>query len=331
MVECVYMKSVEFEVSVIIPTYKRIKDLESCLNSILTQSVLPKEILIIDDTPDDSIENLCKQKKKQFRNKKINLVYIRNYKEASSAIARNIGIKHAKGNIVLFLDSDVILDKNYIKEILNVYQNYPNALGVQGYITNYKITRQCIAKLFFSTHFEMNRNRLLPSVQNVYAGPLTKIINCQWLVGNNCSYKREVLEKFKFDEKLKRFSSGEDQDLSYRIYKKHAGSLYQTPYAKLIHKISLEGRMPNRILIYMGEIYRMYIFYKIIEQNIKNKLIFLWSMVGRLLVSIKDLILKPSREKSLRLKYLIDAYILCIKHRKDIKKGNLEFFNKTLR
>ena len=97
----------------IIPTYEREKDLEDCLNSVLLQAILPKEILIVDDTPGGSIERLCERKKKQFQDKKIDLFYIRNYKERSSAIARNIGIENAKGNIALFLDSDVILQENY--------------------------------------------------------------------------------------------------------------------------------------------------------------------------------------------------------------------------
>lgn len=320
------------EVSVIIPTYGRGNDLEDCLRSILIQSVLPKEILIIDDTPDDSIESLCKQKRKKFQDKKISLLYIRNYKEQSLTVARNIGIEHAKGNIVSFLDNDVILDENYIKEALRVYRDYPNALGVQGYITNYKIPKRrgIINRLFFLMRFETNHNQLLPSIQNVYAGPLTKIINCQWLVGNNCSYKKEILEKFRFDIKLKRFSSGEDDDLSYRIYKKYPKALYQTPYAKLIHKTSPESRLPNRKLMYMEQVYHTYIFYKIMDQNLKNKLIFLWSRVGRLIASIKGLMLKPSRQKLVELKHLINAYILCMKYGRNIKEGDLEFFNKTL-
>jgi GT2 family glycosyltransferase len=127
------------ELSVIIPTYGRENDLEDCLNSILLQAILPKEILIVDDTPDDSIERLCKRKKNQFQNEKIDLFYIRNYKERSSAMARNIGIGHAKGNIALFLDSDVILDEDYTRKMLEVYRDYPDAVGVQGYITNYEI------------------------------------------------------------------------------------------------------------------------------------------------------------------------------------------------
>ena len=320
------------ELSVIIPTYGRESDLEDCLNSILRQSILPKEILIVDDTPDASIESLCKRKEKQFQNKQIDLFYIRNYKERSSAIARNIGIEHAKGNITLFLDSDVILDENYSKKIWEVYRDFPDAVGVQGYITNYKIPqRGGINKVFFLVHFETNCNRLLPSIQNVYAGPLTKIINCQWLVGNNCSYKRKILQEFRFDENLKQFSAGEDIDLSYRIYKKYPKGLFQTPAAKLIHKTSLEGRLPARKSVYMGQVHHTYIFCKVIDQNLKNKLIFLWSRVGQLIASIKVLMLKPSRKELLGLQYLINAYILCMRHIKNIQKGDIDFFKRTLK
>ena len=69
----------------------------------------------------------------------------------------------------------------------------------------------------------------------IYAGPLTEIINCEVLNGSNCSYKRKILEKFRFDENLKRYSYSEDHDLSYRIYRKYPRSLYQTPHAKLVH------------------------------------------------------------------------------------------------
>ena len=48
-----------------------------------------------------------------------------------------------------------------------------------------------------------------------------------------------------FDEKLLRWSAGEDDDLSYRISKKYPGRLFQTPNSRLIHKLSVSGRLPN--------------------------------------------------------------------------------------
>jgi len=321
------------QVSVIIPTYNRAKDLDECLGSIITQTALPKEVIIVDDSDNDEIENLIIGRKNQFNEDNILLRYIKNERERSLAIARNIGIENATEDIILFLDDDVILDEEYLKELLMIYKEYPNALGVQGYVTNNNFSRlkNSIKKILFYGHNESNKCRVLPSTNTTYPYPLTKIITCQWLSGSNHSYKRSVLENFKFDENLKRYSYKEDVDLSYLIYKQYPESLYITPHARLIHKVSQEKRLPDKISICMKRIYTFYFFYKNIDQNSKNKLIFFWSGIGHLVVNIGELILRRSGGKFLKLKYLIEAYILCVKHIREIKEGDLEFFNKRLR
>ena len=46
------------QVSVIIPTYYRMKDVDECLDSIIAQTALPKEVIIVDDSENNEIENL---------------------------------------------------------------------------------------------------------------------------------------------------------------------------------------------------------------------------------------------------------------------------------
>jgi cellulose synthase/poly-beta-1,6-N-acetylglucosamine synthase-like glycosyltransferase len=50
-------------------------------------------------------------------------------------------VENSKGDIVLFLDSDVVLEKNFIEEVLRVFKERPDAIGVAGYITNIRIER----------------------------------------------------------------------------------------------------------------------------------------------------------------------------------------------
>ena len=192
-----------------------------------------------------------------------------------------------------------------------------------------------IGKILFLGYPEENKCKVLPSTHNTYPYILTKVISCQWLSGSNCSYKREILEQFQFDENLKKYSSGEDLNLSYRIFKKYSSSLFMTPYGKLIHKTSQEGRIPKKELINMTQIYRFYHFFKLIDQTIINRLIFLWSFVGSLIMttafSIMILIIKGSKSRLITVKYTIGAYIICMRHLKEIKRGDLEFFNKGLR
>lgn len=320
------------QVSVVIPTYNRVKDLDKCLDSIIVQTTLPKEVIIVDDSDNDEIENLIAYRKNQFNENNILLRYISNERERSLTIARNIGVENATGDIIIFLDDDVIIDKDYIREILKVYKEYPNALGVQGYMptTNFSKFRNTIKKILFYSHNETNKCRVLPSTYTTYPYLLNRIITCQWLSGSNQSYKKSVLENFRYDENLKRYSYKEDVDLSYRIYKQYPDSLYITPYARLIHKVSQEKRLPDKISIYMQQIYTFYFFYKNIAQNFKNKLIFL---VSRIVSPIADIGASIPKSKSIcvRFKYLIDAYIICMAHIKEIKRGDLEFFNRSLR
>lgn len=331
------------QISVIIPTYNRPNDLKVVLNSIILQAELPKEVIIVDDSGNEDVKNVCIKAKDNLREKNIYLLYIRNKKERSLTIARNTGLQYCRADIILFLDDDVILEKNYIKEILNVYKEKANAVGVQGIISSSIAKKKCkvlnklckvLNKLFFSFHTEKGRCRVLPSGYNTYPYSTNGIIQCQWLSGANQSYKREILQKFKFDENLKKYAFKEDMDLSYRIFKEYPGSLYMTPYAKLIHNESETGRISNKELIYMRQVYTFYFFYKNIDQTLKNTLIFYWSVVGLLIrpsiALIISLILKPSKSKLERLKILFASRALCLKHLKEIKKSNLVFFNKTL-
>jgi GT2 family glycosyltransferase len=325
------------QVSIIIPTYNRVNDLEETLDSIIIQTTLPKEIIIVDDSDNDEIETLVEHRKNEFRGGEIFLKYIRNEKEKSLTIARNIGIEKSIGDVILFLDDDVVLDKNYISEILRIYKDYPNALGVQGYIT-YIVTSKflnIINKILFRGYFEKAKCRILPSGYSTYPYLLDKVVTCQWLSGANHSYRRELLQRFRYDGNLKRYSYVEDADLSYRVYKKYLNSLYITPYARLIHKASEEGKLPNKTAIQMKQIYTLYFFYKHIDQSIMNKMIVIWSRIGYLIritsISILSLIIRGSKSGLVTAKYTISAYITCMKHLNEIKKGDLEFFNKRLR
>ena len=324
------------QVSVIIPTYNRIKDVEECLGSIVPQTVLPSEVIIVDDSNNNEVENLIEHRRDELKEKDIDLRYIRNERERSLTIARNIGIENAISDVILFLDSDVIIDVNYIKEILKVYKENPDAMGVQGLIQRKKEKRlihtfiDIFNRLFYIYLDEKNKCRLSPSLGVSFPSFVDEIINCEWLSGANQSYKKGILEEFKFDENLKKYSQGEDIDMSYRIFKKYPRSLFMTPYARLIHNTSQEGRHLKRDVVYMDVIYLTYLFYKNVDQNLKNKLIYWWSRMGRIIFALIFLILKPSKSKLTEVKYVLGAPIYCIKRIREIKKGDLEFFNREL-
>ena len=85
-------------VSVIIPTYNRVKFLPACINSVLKQSIPVEEIILVDNNSSDGTVNYIRDKFKMVR------VLIEKNKGVS--FARNLGILNSKNNWVAFLDSD---------------------------------------------------------------------------------------------------------------------------------------------------------------------------------------------------------------------------------
>ena len=85
-------------VSVIIPTYNRVKFLPACINSVLKQSIPVEEIILVDNNSSDGTVNYIRDKFKMVR------VLIERNKGVS--FARNLGILNSKNNWVAFLDSD---------------------------------------------------------------------------------------------------------------------------------------------------------------------------------------------------------------------------------
>ena len=322
-------------ISVVIPTYNRAQDLRRCLDSILAQTVLPHEVLIVDDSDRERVEVIKSVEgiRPSFIVKHIRLKYIRNNRGKALTIAKNLGIEKSSGEIISFLDDDVILERKYYEEIIKFYEIFPHALAVEGKIIETKtrglryILVDIFGRLFYLGHREKNKCRHLPSLGVTYLLE-DEIVSCEWISGAS-TYKKKVFNEFKYDENLLKYSWGEDQDLSYRVFKKYPSSLYVAPQAKYLHKVSPTGRIAKREIIHMGEIYYLYLFYKIIDQSLKNKVIYLWSRVGILIFKVISLFaLKAS---AMEIVYLFQAFGICIKHLKEIKNGDLRFFNDTLR
>lgn len=230
------------EVSVVVPTYYRAGELCDLFESLLKQTSKPLEVIIVDDTPNTTVYELCTLYKDRFKKNGVSLNYVRNPRDRSSAIARNVGAEVAKGDIVTFLDSDVVLFPDYIEKILEVFREHSNALGVQGWIVGLIKRRRRFYSVWFALIQTINRLSYCMyytrdrCTWNSYPYVLTKTINCEGLLGCNMSIRREVFKEFRFDENLKGYAYMEDFLFSHSIFKKYPKALYITPHAKLIHK-----------------------------------------------------------------------------------------------
>ena len=103
--------------SIIVPVYNVEKYIRPCLESIFFQGLNEKdyEVIVVNDgTRDRSMEVVD-----SFQTAHSNMTIIHQENQGLS-IARNTGMKHAKGDYIAFLDSDDILAKNSLKRYKNM-------------------------------------------------------------------------------------------------------------------------------------------------------------------------------------------------------------------
>ena len=95
-------------ISIIVPFYNSEKTLGLCLDAATNQTKSAHEIILVDDKSDDGSVNIAKS----YNVKVISLT-----ERSGPAVARNTGAIAATGEVLLFLDSDVVMPANCIEKI----------------------------------------------------------------------------------------------------------------------------------------------------------------------------------------------------------------------
>ncbi|MFH1798865.1 MAG: glycosyltransferase [Candidatus Omnitrophota bacterium] len=106
------------EFSVIIPTFNRLAFLEKAVNSVLAQTFLNFELIVIDDGSTDETKTLMSS----YDDKRITYVYQKNQ---GVSRARNNALLLAKGNYIAFLDSDDWWKKEKLEKAAEYIKKYP--------------------------------------------------------------------------------------------------------------------------------------------------------------------------------------------------------------
>lgn len=123
-----------FLISIVIPTYNRKEVLEKCLRGLGDQDFqrADYEIIVVDDGSSNGAEISLDKLSKSLD---VALRYFRQ-ENKGPASARNIGIKNAKGSIILFLGDDIIARRDLLKEHYRWHVKYPqDNYAVLGHIS----------------------------------------------------------------------------------------------------------------------------------------------------------------------------------------------------
>jgi GT2 family glycosyltransferase len=186
--------------SIIIPTVGAGDNLHQCLTFLGEQNFDPSrfEVIVVrDGGPDASLPA-------SPGGSKIAARFLRQDHKGPAA-ARNLGIKHARGDIILFLDDDSVPTKAWIQATSEAWTAYPESAGIGGYILSEGTDRLCC--------------RVNSDLFNWYLGRHSFDDRATFLSTCNAGYRKDILDGVgRFDERFKK-ASGEDRDLSLRILK----------------------------------------------------------------------------------------------------------------
>lgn len=117
------------KISIIIPAYNREKVILKTLEAILSQSFVDWECLVVDDHSKDATRDSIMQ----FVAKDSRFVFLENERAKGACGARNTGLQHAKGDFVLFFDSD---DRMHKELLASLYERFTNDVDVVTCWTN---------------------------------------------------------------------------------------------------------------------------------------------------------------------------------------------------
>ncbi|MHB8525022.1 MAG: glycosyltransferase family 2 protein [Candidatus Acidiferrales bacterium] len=222
-------------ISIIIPTKERCESLLRAVRSIANQTVVPSELIIVDQTPgsDEAREEVLKICPAEIR-----LKYIWNPEIASLTIARNIAMEQTSGDIVLFLDDDVSLHPDFIERLLSCWAEHPEATGISGVPDNYSPPGAFYhrwSQIFMRGPFRDDR-------QPVYwhAAEIQTPIRVTRLSGGMTSFRRRAIVGKQFDANLRGGSDGEDVDFCMHL--DPGAMLLIDPRCKLTHHFDPTGR-----------------------------------------------------------------------------------------
>lgn len=195
-------------ITVVIPLYNKEKSIGRCIDSILEQSFTDWECIIVDDGSTDNSPNVVGT----YVDNRIKII-----KKSNSGVssARNIGVKNASGEWIVFIDADDFLTKDALKEFLTCHEaNRTNCIASNFYIsdgTNMKIALNACAGVIDNPFKEWYFHRFCPRT-----GALM--------------IKKETIEKYPFPENLTRY---EDAAVLFDLMRNE--KFAQTDYPTMVY------------------------------------------------------------------------------------------------
>jgi glycosyltransferase involved in cell wall biosynthesis len=261
----------EIDISIIIPFYNEEIYLQRCIESIIASDFSDYEIILINDGSKDNSVLIAEAYAKRFKN-----IQLINKENSGVSDSRNIGIYHAKGTYITFIDADDTIEKDYLSQLNNHSTTDGCTLDiiVCGFTYNYSYRKKKSIDIHYNEYFQGKISEIkIIDVENarVLNTIYNKLIRTSIIKTNNILFDTDLC-------------AGEDSLFVYKCIL-HSETISIIPYCGYNYWITGDGLFQKIQPFGMYESFFEQIF------NIKVKLI------NKLIYS--------SDENELYLKYLI--------------------------
>lgn len=217
--------------TIVIPTYNNCELLNYTLKSIGQQSldIDTIEVIVIDDGSSDQTIDVIK-----YYNSLLNLKYFyQDDKGNRVSLARNIGIENATSDIIILIDSGILVDNDFVAEHVKQHTlNGPDS-AVIGYVCGFDQYGDDLEKIAFLTNKDkpaesikkFRKNNMFKDMRDPYYRKYNFDINnlpAPWAFFLTCnvSISKSYLNRVGlFDEIFDQRWGVEDLDMGYRLYK----------------------------------------------------------------------------------------------------------------
>ncbi len=254
------------DISIVTPTFRRPKEVSELLENLSEQTVLPKEIILIDGAPpqENETQEIVEKVIKDFP---FTIHYMR--RQGGTAVQRNFGIETAKSDFVALIDDDVRLEKKFLSEILKVFADDKQKKigGIAGYRANQHFRAEnterwrWYKRLKLLKTFEPGRYDFECGypVNNNLQPPFTGVRAVDFMTTACAVWRREVFDAgLRFDKFFSDYGVLEDAHFSLRAGKNW--NLLQCGDARCIELRSPNGRSSRRAIGYKCVVNYYYVF-----------------------------------------------------------------------
>ena len=270
------------EVSVVIPVKDRPLELARAIRALLRQTLPPLEIVVVNQTINDSCERAAREAFGDGVVRKMSLEYHHEPGLSGATEARNFGLSVAKSGLIVYCDDDAELAPGGLESFATMFAAHPEIVAAGGVITNYAppgIASRIFTRLFYLGPFFDERQ---PVYWNWKSLPLSSLIPTTKLNGGMMCFRRDVLEQAGlFDLRLRGACVAEDIEVTQRVLRVtgRANSVVLTPSVRIVHEALGTWRGEDRSIEF-GLISQHYLLTKNLKGNRLNYLRYWWMAFG---------------------------------------------------